>query len=181
MENRQLVGLAGALVLFVGVFAPLVSVPIMGSMNYFQNGKGDGVVILVFAGISVLLCLTRRYKGLWLTGAGSIAVLLFTFVNFQNKLGGMKAQMDRDLAGNPFRGLADVAVQSVQLQWGWAVLIVGAVILMIAAAMKEVSLRSVECPHCGGVLPISQPSCNHCGNKVTWIQGKARRPSRTAE
>jgi hypothetical protein len=42
--------------------------------------------------------------------------------------------METKLAGNPFRGIADVAMQSVQIQWGWAVLIVGAGFL-IAAAM----------------------------------------------
>lgn len=36
-----------------------------------------------------------------------------------------RADMELDLAGNPFRGLADITIQSVQLQWGWALLVVG--------------------------------------------------------
>jgi hypothetical protein len=65
-----------------------------------------------------------------------LALLAFTFINFQAKLSDATSQMNRDLAGNPFRGLADVAIQSVQLQWGWALLVVGAVLLISAAAIQ---------------------------------------------
>ena len=51
----------------------------------------------------------------------------------------MKSQMESELAGNPFRGLADMAMQSVQLQWGWALLIVGAGLVIAGAAMKDES------------------------------------------
>ena len=45
--------------------------------------------------------------------------------------------MEAELRGNPFRGLADMTLQSVQLQWGWALLIIGAVLIIASAAMKE--------------------------------------------
>lgn len=38
--------------------------------------------------------------------------------------------------------------------------------------------RAKPCPHCGGVLPLNQAKCNHCGNAVSWIQGRAFKPSR---
>jgi len=38
--------------LFVGVFTPFVSLPFAGNLNYFQNGKGDGVIILLIALVS---------------------------------------------------------------------------------------------------------------------------------
>src|SRR5207302_3035134 len=136
METRQTVGLLGSLLLFLGVFAPIVSVPIIGSQNYFQNGSGDGVVIAILALLSVVTVCTRRYRALWWTGLASLGVLVFTFVTFQMKLSQLKQQMNTELADNPFKGLADVAVQSVQLQWGWAILVVGVVLVLVAAAMK---------------------------------------------
>jgi len=136
METRQTVGLLGSLLLFLGVFAPIVSVPIIGSQNYFQNGSGDGVVIAILALLSVVTVFTRRYRALWWTGLASLGVLVFTFVTFQMKLSQLKQQMNTELADNPFKGLADVAVQSVQLQWGWAILVVGVVLVLVAAAMK---------------------------------------------
>ena len=41
------------------------------------------------------------------------------------------------LAGTPLRGLADKAVQSIQIRWGWALLVVGALLLIASAALKE--------------------------------------------
>jgi len=137
MNTKQLLGLAGSIILFVGVFAPIVSVPIMGNMNYFQNGKGDGTIVLVLAVISFVLVLAEKHEGLWFTGLGSLAMMLFTFINFQSKMSQAKAEMESQLADNPFRGLADMAMQSVQLQWGWALLIVGAAMLIASAALKE--------------------------------------------
>ena len=135
--TKQLLGLIGSAILFVGVFAPIVSIPIMGNINYFQNGKGDGTIVLVLAVVSVILVLLKKFKGLWFTGLGSMAIMVFTFINFQMNLANIKTQMEAELAGNPFRGIADMAMQSVQLQWGWALLIVGAVLVIASAAIKE--------------------------------------------
>jgi len=135
--TKQFLGLIGSAVLFVGVFAPIVSIPIMGNINYFQNGKGDGTIVLVLAVVSVILVLLKKFKGLWFTGLGSMAIMVFTFINFQMNLANIKTQMEAELAGNPFRGIADMAMQSVQLQWGWALLIVGAVLVIASAAIKE--------------------------------------------
>jgi len=137
MDKRQMFAIIGCFVLFVGVFAPLISVPIMGSMNYFQNGKGDGTIVLGLAVVSLLAALARKYKWLWFTGLGSLGMLTFTFFNFQYRMSSMKADMGKELEGNPFRGLADLAVQSIQMQWGWALLLAGALMLVIAAGMKE--------------------------------------------
>ena len=139
MKQKQLLGLIGSIVLFIGVFAPIVSVPIMGNMNYFQNGKGDGTIVIILAIASLILVLAKQYRGLWLTGLGSLSVMAFTFINFQTKISEVKSQMETDLAGNPFRGLADMAMQSVQLQWGWALLVVGAALVIASASIKEES------------------------------------------
>ena len=34
MQTKQLLGLIGSIALFIGVFAPILSVPIVGNMNY---------------------------------------------------------------------------------------------------------------------------------------------------
>jgi hypothetical protein len=49
----------------------------------------------------------------------------------------MATQLETDLKDNPFRGLAGLAMQSVQLQWGWAVLVIGVGLLIAAAAMRD--------------------------------------------
>ncbi len=62
MNTRQLLGLLGSALLFIGVFLPLVSIPLLGSLNYFQNGRGDGVFVLLLATGSAILTLIQRYR-----------------------------------------------------------------------------------------------------------------------
>jgi hypothetical protein len=64
--RKQILGLAGSVALFIGVFTPIVSLPVVGNMNYFQNGRGDGVIVLVLAVVSLILVLIKRYRWLWL-------------------------------------------------------------------------------------------------------------------
>ncbi len=120
-----IMGWIGTLLLFVGVFTPIVSVPFMGNVNYFSNGEGDGVLVLILAGISAVLLHKEKFGGLYVTAGLSLAVMLFSIFNFQSGMSQARAEMEKDLADNPFRGLADMAMESVQLQWGWAVLLVG--------------------------------------------------------
>lgn len=134
---KQGLGLIGSVALFIGVFTPIISIPIAGNMNYFQNGKGDGSIILVLAGISLIAVFMKEFRALLGTGVVSLGVLLFTLVQFQLKMDEVKSEMDADLAGNPFRGLADMAVQSIQLQWGWAVLVVGAALLIGSGTFRH--------------------------------------------
>ncbi len=135
LAKKRLLGVVGSLILFVGVFMPIVSLPFIGTRNYFSNGQGDGVIILILAVISLLLTFTNSFRGLWFTGGSCLAVMLFTFLNLQMRLSDAKAKMETDLAGNPFRGIADAALQSVQIEWGWAVLIVGAAMLLFSASL----------------------------------------------
>ena len=137
MNTKQVLGIIGSITLSMGVFSPIVSIPFVGNLNYFQNGRGDGVFVLILAIISLVLVLAKRYKGLWYTGSANFGILLFTFFHFQGKMSQVKADMETELAGNPFRGLANMAVQSVQLQWGWALLIIGTILIIASAAIKD--------------------------------------------
>lgn len=125
MNNRSTFGFAGAALLAVGTFLPLVSLPIVGSLTYFNNGQGDGVLVLVLALLSALIVAARRFRALWLTGLASLVLIGYSFVNMSWAM----AQMQLELADNPFRGLA-----TAQMQWGWAVLVLGAILLLAAAS-----------------------------------------------
>lgn len=136
LEKRQVMGFLGSVILFLGVFAPIVSIPIAGNMNYFQNGKGDGVIIIVIAIISCVLTLKRDYQKLWLPGFAALAVMAFTFVQFQIKISQLRGDLDTNLAGNPFKGIGELALQSFQIQWGWAVMIIGAILIISAGTIR---------------------------------------------
>jgi hypothetical protein len=56
------------------------------------------------------------------------------------KMSEMRSDMDYELAGNPFKGLAEVMVETIQLEWGWAILIIGVIMVFAAAHLKQGSM-----------------------------------------
>jgi hypothetical protein len=137
--NENTLGILGSIILLTGVFAPIISAPVIGTLNYFNNGKGDGVILLVLAVISLVLTFKENYKFLWWTGTASFGVIIIGLINFLTQIYQLQSNIEERLAGNPFKGLADAAVQSVQLQWGWIPLIMGASMIIAAAAISEKS------------------------------------------
>lgn len=135
--NPRALGLTGSAALFAGVFTPIVSLPIVGTKNYFQNGTGDGVILLVLAAISVALIRGRRFRWLAATGLVSLSILLFALARFHSIMREVKKEIETDLADNPFAGLATAMLDSVQLEWGWALLVAGAVLITAAGVMKQ--------------------------------------------
>lgn len=134
---RQVIGMIGSVILIAGVFTPIFSAPIIGNMNYLQIGVGYGTIILILSVISLILAVGKKYNGLWFTGLGSIGVLSFTFINFQSEMSRIITYAVLGPASNnPFRDLADI-IQHIQLQWGWALLIVGVALVTASAAMKD--------------------------------------------
>jgi hypothetical protein len=166
MDRQLVTGVVGSLLLGLGVFAPIISLPIVGGVNYFRNGTGDGVFVLALAGISLILSIRRRFHWLFTTGTSAIALLIGTFLGFLDSMVEMERSVARDLADNPFRSLADAAVGSVQIQWGWALLVFSAGILMAAAVLRDKPANSRKCPHCAELIKFEAVVCKHCNREV---------------
>lgn len=129
MKDSKTLAFIGAALLFIGAFMPIVSLPIVGSLNYFQNGRGDGVIIVILAIVTAALAATGRTRHVIWTGLAAIVMLLYTFIRVQSGIADARSKLDTELADNPFRGLAEAAIGSVQLQWGWAVLLLAAALV----------------------------------------------------
>ncbi len=136
-DLRKITGLLGAVFLFAGVFCPIISVPIMGSMNYFQNGRTEGVFVIFAAAIAVMLCIIDEYRWLLLPGIGSAIMISITYYDFYSRMHAAREKLKSGLLENVFKGLADAAFQTFQFEWGWAVLIAGVVLITAAGIMKE--------------------------------------------
>ena len=119
---------------------PLAKMPIIGQMNYFQNGDGDGVYLMVAAALAVILAASGRLRLLWLVGTAALGMLLFDLVQLQRMFHGAQRHLDA-LKDNPFRGLAEGMVGAAQIEWGAAVMIVGALMLLAAPTVDLVERR----------------------------------------
>lgn len=62
----------------------------------------------------------------------------------------------------------------------WAMLLgpIGWLIVMFGPDLSKP--KAAACPHCDGVLPVLQRTCNHCRNRVTWMNGRPVKASRQA-
>jgi len=136
MNRNQIAALSGAGLLVLGVFMPIISLPVVGSVTYFNNGQGDGVFVLVAAALVVILSSTKKYKWLLLPGLGTALLMMVALVRAITLINDAKAQLQEKLAGNPFAGLAEGLMNSVQLQWGWAVLFIGAGLVTVGAVLN---------------------------------------------
>ena len=134
---RALLGYGGAAVLALGVWAPIVRLPMVGPMNYFHNGDGDGIILLALAAVSVLVVALRRWFVLYGTGLGALAFLGHAIYDWNHRMALAGAKYSADMVGNPFAGIGQAMIESAQLEWGWAVLFVGAGLLVAAAALRD--------------------------------------------
>ena len=134
MQNqRQLFGYGAAVLLALATFLPIATLPLVGSLNYFANGQGDGVFVLISAAIAGTLIALKRYKLVLIPAGIAIAVTLFTFINLLMKINEMKAGLSDSLEGNPFSELAQGLAASVQLEWGWFILFLAEAALVLVA------------------------------------------------
>jgi hypothetical protein len=139
MSFKQMVGFVGAFVLFLGVFCPIMSAPLTGDTSYLQNGWDSGVLLMVLAGATGLMLLLHAYKGLWVSGFVSVAVLSCSYMNVQSKASSLGAELG---AVRNVLLSTDAAGKAVEMEWGWILLIGGSVLMLIAAVLHDDSRRN---------------------------------------
>lgn len=126
-----------------GTEAPLIHVPIVGTISYLRHPSYFGacsigeIVILAAAALSVGFALLKRFKMLWLTGTVALAQLIATLVIFQHDAATVVTKADRPDLVDPLLMWAGSALQQARLEWGIAVVAGGAVIVLAAAAWDQ--------------------------------------------
>lgn len=132
MTNRNLI-FVGSGLLAVGLFLPIVTLPILGTVNLFGNGGNlNAIALLALAVIAGGLALKERPADVLWPALAAAGILLYGFIRLQYAISQMRASLD-DLADNPFAGLVQGAMSSVQLQWGWLILAAGAGLMIYGA------------------------------------------------
>jgi hypothetical protein len=128
MILNQLLGIFGALLIAVGVFAPLVSVPLWGSINLFSVASGLALSLLGIAAAHLLVCIKRLWWGLWLTKSALLVTLGYAlYLNWDRLFG------KTTFVGNV---LGSVVKTIVKVHWGVAAL-AGGILIVLAAALPR--------------------------------------------
>jgi len=137
----RLLGLFGAALLAAGTSAPLIHIPIVGTISYLRHPSYFSIcnigelAILAAAGLSIMFALLKRFKPLWVTGTIALAQLIATFASFQHSAAAVVAKADQPDLVDPMLMWAGAALQQAHFEWGIAVLGAGAVIVLAAAAI----------------------------------------------
>jgi hypothetical protein len=119
MEKRQWLSLTGSAVLLWGVFTPVLNTPALGKISFFLGSKGNGTIVITLALASLMLAMNKRYRILWYTGAFSALVTVYSFMIMRHEL----SKMNPD------------TLHAIHFSWGWAVLLVGACLVTLSAAI----------------------------------------------
>lgn len=144
-----IMGFIGLLLVIGGCFAPFVHVPILGSYSMFLDGRGDGVGVAILSGIAMWLLFIRRYKILLIPTGIAAAVVLANVIYFMYlksykppEQQGPRPMFDNPLEASAYEfgekignNLARAFIQSVHLDWGLGLFVVGFILVFIAAAM----------------------------------------------
>ncbi|NLX26981.1 MAG: hypothetical protein GXY61_13660 [Lentisphaerae bacterium] len=140
MNTKQTMGISGAIILLIGVFTPVISAPIIGSMTYMQKSNATGICILILAIASLILSLKGVNKILLGTGVLSLSIILYTLIDYQIALKKSISQAESQADDwAMFHELTTDIMKSVHLQWGWTILIVGSGLIILSAVLKNKS------------------------------------------
>jgi hypothetical protein len=130
MDSRIL-GIVGGVLLIIGVFCPLVGVDFMGqsmSVSYIGSDAGtswEGLLMILLGIASIALAVLRKYKLLLVPGIIALAIVAYDYFSFKSKMSEMVSAA----------GSRSTEVENaVSMKWGWIVLILGAIALLIAGA-----------------------------------------------
>jgi hypothetical protein len=126
--------LIAAAAMALGAFCPIVSLPIVGSINYVKGGHGDGIFVLACSA-AVVACVTfgyRRTTGLLASSA--LLMMITALVQFAATMGQARHEFAKDKGA--FSGLGQLLVNSVGLEWGWFFLIGGAMAIIMFAFLS---------------------------------------------
>jgi hypothetical protein len=118
MMTSRNVAVAGALLLFAGAFAPIASLPVVGDVSFLTYGKSVALFVLAMALLGSALAYAGHMRLVLWPGLGALAMLGFKFYRLQSGVDG-----------------------AAQVQWGWAVLLLGALLMIWAgvAARRQLA------------------------------------------
>lgn len=125
-------GIAGAVIMAVGGFCPLLRVPIMGNWNYYEIDQRLAIAFYVLVLVGLAGAFLDRPKVMKFAGWATVVLVLISLLGIYLKV--------HDTFGFiRFKKLIDFAAGSVKYKWGWWVILAGAALLILVRKPKPVA------------------------------------------
>src|SRR6266403_2050613 len=125
--NKKTIAIIGSLTVVLGVFCPLFTVPIIGSVSYAGQMQGEGLLLAACAIASLLFALNNVHAPSFITGLLVLCDIALTLSNFFSKIGAMAVD------DNVF---SRAAAKMVSPSFGFAILLIGAGLLIASVFVK---------------------------------------------
>ena len=132
VPRAVLLGLLGAILLGAGCFTPISALPGGGYVTLLGGSSVPARMVLVGAIASIVLVLLARRRALLITGSFSGLMVLLEFFSRRDTLLPLPA------SGSP----AETVLASFSSEWGWGLLVLGTVLLLVAGALPSRSKRA---------------------------------------
>lgn len=136
MLTDRILALAGAGLLIVGLFCPVMTHPFVGSINFFEGANVSAPTLLALALIGGVMALTGRERDTVWPGVAAAVMLLYHFVTLQFWLPQMRANVV-ELADTAFGSIPSAVPSAVQVQWGWLLLAASSGLLVYAGVRSR--------------------------------------------
>ena len=138
--NLKLLASLGAGLIIVGLFLPIATLPLIGSITLMSNGFTIVAIGLLILGLmsGFFVWAERRDALIW-TGGAALLIIIYMFARLLWSIIDMRSNMADDLEGNPFAALAQTMMASVGLQWGWLILAAGPAIVVYVAVRERLA------------------------------------------
>lgn len=133
-DGIKVMALIGAAMLAIGVFLPVVQVPKRGAITLVDL-ESAGVIVLVLAAVAAAVALIGWTRHVVWPGAASLALLAYAYQRTNAEIARSRARLGTGIGDDPLAAVRDLAASNSKLQYGWAVLAIGALIVIAAGVL----------------------------------------------
>lgn len=133
-DTARILTLVGAAMLAVGVFMPVLDVPKRGTMSLMQV-EWAGVITLVLAAAAAAAALIGWTRHALWPGVGALGLLGYAYQRTNAEIARSRARLNEGIGEDPFAAVRDLAASNSRIEYGWAVLALGAALIVVGGLL----------------------------------------------
>ncbi len=139
VDRATLLGGIGAISLLLGLFLPLYKIPTLSGLNFLDKSYVESGILVILAFAALHDMSKGGFSMMKWLGFATLGFLIVTFFVFYIQLFRVKAGVEEELQTDFLNGLNQTGAGNVEFSWGWAVLALGAFLILVAGFVHSKS------------------------------------------